>query len=203
MTSDEKYIRQHVGAKNPFKAPEGYFDNVAPTVMGHLADYPERKLELQPKTTKAKVVSMVEHFRPLLYVAATLIIAVFTFSVYMQNMSEETNQQLDGPVVEARSGAFPRFRQRRRGAARLRRRHGGVGLGKGSCQGAPCGGEERSVHFRLDGFRRARRRIGVHDARRPAGKAAPRASREDGRCRFRLPGREAPEGRANRKGGYV
>ena len=93
MTSDEKYIRQHVGAKNPFKAPEGYFDNVAPTVMGHLADYPERKLELQPKTTKAKVVSMVEHFRPLLYVAATLIIAVFTFSVYMQNMSEETNQK--------------------------------------------------------------------------------------------------------------
>ena len=94
MTSDEKYIRQKVGSKNPFKVPEGYFDSVAPAVMERLAEYPGRKLESQKKTIQTKVVLMAERMRPLLYVAATLFVAVFTFSVYFQNMSEDADQKV-------------------------------------------------------------------------------------------------------------
>ena len=94
MTNDEKFLRQHIGEKNPFKVPEGYFENLVPQLMERLPDKPATAGREEPQKAVARVVPLMERLRPLLYVAATLFVAVFTFSVFMQKMDDKAEPQL-------------------------------------------------------------------------------------------------------------
>ncbi len=86
MTNEEKYLKSRLGQKNPFKVPEGYFDNITAQVMEHL-----------PEKAGAKVIEMrpalIERIRPVLYVAACLFIAVLSFAVYLDRDRESIEQQ--------------------------------------------------------------------------------------------------------------
>ncbi len=88
MTNEEKYLERHVGKKNPFRVPAGYFENLTAQVMEQL-----------PEQAGAKVVAMqptlLERWRPVIYVAACLVIAVLSFTVYLTQQEEDGGQ----PVV--------------------------------------------------------------------------------------------------------
>ena len=61
--SDEKYIEERVGRRNPYQVPEGYFDAFASQLIQQLPDRP----------AKARQVRM----RRSLYIAAACIAALF------------------------------------------------------------------------------------------------------------------------------
>lgn len=85
MNNEEKYIQEKLGQRNPFRVPEGYFDQLAEQVMARL---PEQKVvqlpeqgaeeskpvvvELPKRRAKSKVVAL----RPWLYAAASVVIVV-------------------------------------------------------------------------------------------------------------------------------
>lgn len=62
MDYEEKYIQEKMGQRNPFRVPEGYFDQLADQVMAQL---PERQ-------RKSRVVAL----RPWLYAAASVVLVV-------------------------------------------------------------------------------------------------------------------------------
>ena len=70
MMNEELYIKSRMGDKNPFRVPEGYFDNFTAEMMQML---PEQEA---PKK------SLIVRLRPLLYAAACLLVAIFTVAVY-------------------------------------------------------------------------------------------------------------------------
>ena len=57
--NEEMYIQEKVGKRNPFRVPEGYFDNLTAQVMQQLPEQPQRR---------AKSVFM----RPVFYAAASV-----------------------------------------------------------------------------------------------------------------------------------
>lgn len=62
MDNEERYIKERLGDKNPFVVPEGYFDQLADSVMSRL---PERK-------TRSRFAVL----RPWLYAAACIVAVV-------------------------------------------------------------------------------------------------------------------------------
>lgn len=62
MTSEEK-IKQMVGKREPFKVPEGYFEQLTLNIM-------EQIPEERPTTRPVVRVTMFERVKPLLYLAA-------------------------------------------------------------------------------------------------------------------------------------
>ena len=75
--NEELYIKSRMGDKNPFRVPDGYFDNLVADVMTSLPEQPKR--------------SMMVRMRPWLYAAACLLVAVFTVTVYF--LAPETYSQ--------------------------------------------------------------------------------------------------------------
>ena len=61
--NEEMYIQEKVGKRNPFRVPEGYFDNLTAQVMQNLPEQPKRR---------AKSVFM----RPVFYAAAASVCAL-------------------------------------------------------------------------------------------------------------------------------
>ena len=61
--NEEMYIQEKVGKRNPFRVPEGYFDNLTAQVMSNLPEQPKRR---------AKSVFM----RPVFYAAAASVCAL-------------------------------------------------------------------------------------------------------------------------------
>ena len=41
--NEEMYIQEKVGKRNPFRVPEGYFDNLTAQVMSNLPEQPKRR----------------------------------------------------------------------------------------------------------------------------------------------------------------
>ncbi len=85
MTNEEIYIKDRMGKKEPFRVPEGYFDNLVGEVMAKL---PERQTEQQ------KVKPLYERLRPLLYVAACLVFAVLSVTIYLSGDNDESSMQI-------------------------------------------------------------------------------------------------------------
>lgn len=77
MTNDELYLRNKVGQGNPFKVPEGYFEQLTSQVMNQL---PEKK---------AKVVPM----RRWLYAAACVAAIAVLGLTFMFNNRQAVEQQ--------------------------------------------------------------------------------------------------------------
>lgn len=85
---EEKYIEEHVGKRNPFLVPDGYFDHLADQVMASL---PEQSVpESVSEQPKAKRISI----RSLYYYAAAAVCALFV-SVVVWKSFPQTSQ----PVI--------------------------------------------------------------------------------------------------------
>ena len=73
--------------KEPFKVPEGYFDNLTSNIMQNL---PEKEME----ETEAVSVTMWDRLRPLLYLAAVFVGLGFFFKTIMPKDYDEKSEQL-------------------------------------------------------------------------------------------------------------
>lgn len=82
---EEKYLKERMTKRNPFRVPEGYFDSFADQVMAQL---PERE-------QKAKRMML----RPWMYAAACMIVAVFSVTIYFSHVSDETMESPQMAVV--------------------------------------------------------------------------------------------------------
>lgn len=77
MTNEEKYLMERVGQKNPFRTPEGYFDQFTANVMAQL---PERTLKVEPQQPVAKKVAMpIRHWFYAAACVAALLVTAFSF----------------------------------------------------------------------------------------------------------------------------
>lgn len=84
MIDSEKYIDERFGRTNPFRVPDGYFDDFAKRLMERLPDT-ERK---------AKVVTMRRRWmNAAIAVAATVCIAIFGAAVYFPHADNTANKQ--------------------------------------------------------------------------------------------------------------
>lgn len=77
--NEEMYIQEKVGKRNPFRVPEGYFDNLTAQVMSNLPEQPKRR---------AKSVFM----RPAFYaVAASVCALLIAGAAWMWSPSVEVS----------------------------------------------------------------------------------------------------------------
>lgn len=79
MYREDKFITDTFGRKQPFKVPEGYFDDFASRLMESLPE--------QSEETTARVVALKpsrhKRLRPIVVAAAGVIAAVFSVGVYL------------------------------------------------------------------------------------------------------------------------
>ena len=68
--NEEMYIQEKVGKRNPFRVPEGYFDNLTAQVMQLLPEQPQRR---------AKSVFM----RPVFYAAASICVLLVAGAAWL------------------------------------------------------------------------------------------------------------------------
>ena len=82
--NEEDYLRSKMGDKNPFKVPEGYFEQLTAKVMDRL---PEKK-----RVRK----TVFRQLRPWLYAAACVCFGVFIAAIAFSNKTENaaTPQQV-------------------------------------------------------------------------------------------------------------
>lgn len=76
--NEEMYIQEKVGKRNPFRVPEGYFDNLTAQVMQNLPEQPKRR---------TKSVFM----RPVFYAAASVCALLVAGAVWMWQANGETS----------------------------------------------------------------------------------------------------------------
>ena len=90
--NEEMYIQEKVGKRNPFRVPEGYFDNLTAQVMSNLPEQPKRR---------AKSVFM----RPAFYaVAASVCALLVAGAALMWSPSAEVSSPT---AVQAQAGTQP------------------------------------------------------------------------------------------------
>lgn len=100
MTSEEQYVRDHMGKENPFRVPEGYFDSLVSNVMEQLppaVDAPEATDKKKDPVPVAAKTAAIRSLRPLLYAAACLLIAVLSVWTFMD--SDAPAEQELAPVT--------------------------------------------------------------------------------------------------------
>lgn len=86
MTSkEERYLRSRVGKQNPFRVPEGYFDDFAARMMENLPEQ-DAKVAVTVSQRRPRVLRMV------LYAAACLCIAVLGSVIYWGKLSLQTTE---------------------------------------------------------------------------------------------------------------
>ena len=87
---EEKELFQKIGKENPFKVPEGYFENLTQQVM-------ERLPEKEPQPTQE--ISMWERVKPWVYMAAMFVGLMFTVQVFVGKQEQQA-----GPAGVCESG---------------------------------------------------------------------------------------------------
>lgn len=83
-------IREKIGQKNPFKVPEGYFDQLTAQVMSNLPEKEEQAqvVSLSDKQEKSKGRTI--RLRPIFYAAASvLLVLVMSLTVYFRHSTKE------------------------------------------------------------------------------------------------------------------
>lgn len=86
----EDYLLNKCGKDNPFKVPEGYFDQFANQLMTEL---PERTFEFEPQ----KKVTLWDKVKPVVYLAAMFAGIALMFAVaedFMGTDAESNNQEV-------------------------------------------------------------------------------------------------------------
>lgn len=69
-----------MGNKNPFRVPEGYFDNFAAEMMRNLPEQPQQ--------------SKFVRLRPFMYAAACIVVAVLTATIFFFPQHENAEQNM-------------------------------------------------------------------------------------------------------------
>ena len=65
MTNEEKYLKERVGQENPFRTPEGYFDQFTANIMAQLPDrQPVESKPVAKIVTTAKSMAIQRALRP-------------------------------------------------------------------------------------------------------------------------------------------
>lgn len=84
MDNEEKYLNSKIGQKNPFKTPEGYFDQFTEQMMKQL-----------PGQEEVKKPAIIRRLRPWLYAAACIALLVISVNVlYNKNQPTDNNPQM-------------------------------------------------------------------------------------------------------------
>lgn len=104
MTNEEKYLREQMGSKIPFRVPEGYFEQLTEKVMQRLPEEAVPATQTEEAVPAAQTVQMVStnqttrptllrRLRPLLYAAACLVVAIVGFTLFFNKTIEEQQPQ--------------------------------------------------------------------------------------------------------------
>lgn len=88
MNNEELFLNEQMPKHNPFRVPEGYFDDFASQVMASL---PERAA-VKPR---AKIVAL----RAWMYAAACLLVAVFTVTLFFSRSTTADEPQSQPEVA--------------------------------------------------------------------------------------------------------
>ena len=95
--NEELYLKNCMGDNNPFRVPEGYFENLTEQVMSRI---PEEQ------TVEAPRKALIYRLRPVLYVAASVLLAVGSFFVYQYQPEEQDTQMQVAQMGEQVSTDF-------------------------------------------------------------------------------------------------
>ena len=88
MNYEEKEMQERFGKENPFRVPEGYFDQLTDRVMSQLPerDQQAEQISLSDRRPKSRLVAL----RPWLYAAAcTVAVVVMGLTFYSHDAVEE------------------------------------------------------------------------------------------------------------------
>ncbi len=88
--NEEEYIKSRMGRENPFRVPEGYFDNLAAEVMQKLPEQPSQRVSQRPR-------------RWWMYAAACLVGVLLTTTAYFVAHDSVTVSQPVATVVPTES----------------------------------------------------------------------------------------------------
>lgn len=80
---EEGFIKEKVGTKNPFRVPDGYFDDFASQMIWKL---PQREAHIIPMRSSRKWM-----LRPIFYAAACICVAVLCLAAYFTKMPSQTD----------------------------------------------------------------------------------------------------------------
>jgi len=98
MMNEEKYIQEKVGKRNPFRVPEGYFENLTEQVMQNLPE--------QPKHSARSV-----FMHPVFYAAASVCALLVAGAAWMWR---PTVDDASAESVQAQAVAQPQQDERSR-----------------------------------------------------------------------------------------
>ena len=88
MNYEEKEMQERFGKGNPFRVPEGYFDQLSDRVMAQLPEREQQaeQISLSDRHPKSRLVAL----RPWLYAAAcTVAVVVMGLTFYSHDVAEE------------------------------------------------------------------------------------------------------------------
>ncbi len=86
MTNEELYLKERVGQKNPFRTPEGYFDQFTANIMAQL---PKRQ-PMESKSVAKKVAMPIRHWFYAAACVAALLVTAFSF--HFHNTTDNQQQ---------------------------------------------------------------------------------------------------------------
>lgn len=93
---EEKYLIKKCGKENPFKTPEGYFENFTRNIMEQL---PEKEIQAVPETT------LWHRIRPWMYMAAMFCGLMFGARLFLHDT--ETTQEESASSLQLFSSTLP------------------------------------------------------------------------------------------------
>ncbi len=104
MVNEEKYLKDLIGSENHFRVPEGYFDNFASELMAKLPEESQKTDggKVTKEGGKLKIVGG-KWLRPLLAVAACLLVAVMSVTVYLNKQQDVASEQ---ELVAMQEGSY-------------------------------------------------------------------------------------------------
>lgn len=80
MHTEEDYIRQQAGKKDPFKVPEGYFDHLTENIMSRLPEQSDQPVEEHP--------GFAARIKPWLYMAAMFVAILLPLRYVMEHTTD-------------------------------------------------------------------------------------------------------------------
>lgn len=97
MIQEENIIRQHDGGRNPFRTPDGYFENFTERMMARIAEEAPKQAE----PVKVKVVEL-KPWRNAMRYAAAILVALFSIGggTLLFNRLQTPDQLLENDALE-------------------------------------------------------------------------------------------------------
>ena len=97
MTNEEKYLKERVGQENPFRTPEGYFDQFTANIMAQLPD----RQPVESKPVAKKVSMPIRHWFYAAACVAALVVTAFSFHFHTVDDSQQQVAVTESYIDEA------------------------------------------------------------------------------------------------------